>query len=106
MSDFTIDSCSTCSAQIIWAITAKAKRMPVNAEPEPGGNVALDFRPGMDPLARVLNVTQQFGVKNLKAIQLGAKAIDIRELGAIIRGRRAVSTGIRAPVPAGNRGKA
>lgn len=66
MSDFTIESCSTCSARIIWAITVKAKRMPVNAEPEPGGNVALDFRPGMEPLARVLSVTRQFGVKNLR----------------------------------------
>ena len=66
MSEFIVTDCSTRHAPIIWAITTKAKRMPVNAEPETGGNVALDFRAGMDPLARVLSVTAQFGVKGLR----------------------------------------
>jgi len=66
MSEFTIASCESCHKPVIWAVTVKAKRMPVNAEPEPDGNVALDFRPGMDPLARILTVTRQFGVKNLR----------------------------------------
>jgi hypothetical protein len=66
MSEFTLDSCSSCHQPIIWAITTKAKRMPIDAEPQPDGNVALDFRAGMDPLARVLTVTQQFGLKNLR----------------------------------------
>lgn len=66
MSDFTLDSCSSCHKPIIWAVTTRAKAMPINAEPETDGNIALDFRPGMDPLARVLNTTQQFGRKNLR----------------------------------------
>ena len=64
--DFVRDECGSCRAPIIWAVTTRGKDMPVNADPAPsGGNIALDLRPGMDPLARVLTVTQQFGRTSL-----------------------------------------
>lgn len=44
--------------------------------------------------------------KRQTAIQLGAKAIDIRELGAIIRGRRGVQNPGPVPVPTSNKGAA
>ncbi len=66
MAEFVRDKCGSCQAEIIWAVTTRGKDMPVNADPAPGGNVALDYRPGQDPLARVLTTTQQFGRNNLR----------------------------------------
>lgn len=63
--EFVRDECGSCRAEIIWAVTTRGKDMPVNFEPAPGGNIALDLRPGMAPLARVLTVAQQFGRTNL-----------------------------------------
>jgi hypothetical protein len=54
--DFTRAECASCAAPIIWAVTAKAKRMPVNFEPGPAGNVVLEWRGGPVPLARVVSV--------------------------------------------------
>lgn len=37
--------CKKCGAEILWAETKRGKRMPVDAEPTPGGNVELhEFR--------------------------------------------------------------
>jgi len=33
--------CSSCDAPIIWAVTDAGKRMPLDAEPAPDGNVVL-----------------------------------------------------------------
>lgn len=33
--------CSSCGAPITWAVTTTGKRMPVDAEPAPNGNVEL-----------------------------------------------------------------
>lgn len=45
------DTCSSCSAAVIWAITAKNnKRMPVDAAPTPDGSIMLvasKTRPGV-----------------------------------------------------------
>lgn len=65
MSEFTIERCKSCNAEIIWATTTQARSMPIDAKPRPGGNIALDHRPGLPPLARVLTVTQQFGRKTM-----------------------------------------
>ncbi len=35
------NSCRSCGADIVWAITKGGKRMPVDAEPNPAGNVEL-----------------------------------------------------------------
>jgi|SRR6185436_782509 hypothetical protein len=36
--------CASCQAPIIWTLTERGKRMPVNAEPVDGGNIRLDMR--------------------------------------------------------------
>lgn len=47
MPDHVITTCSSCPAQIIWARTAATGTpMPINAEPDPDGNLVL--RPGPD----------------------------------------------------------
>jgi hypothetical protein len=58
-----MSTCRSCGAGIVWAVTAKGKRMPVDAEPHPDGNVttvpngagrgtllALVHPPGQQPL--------------------------------------------------------
>lgn len=63
-----VEACGSCDAPVIWAVTRNLRRMPVDAEPvAKGGNVQLEWR-GEDvtPLAKVLNVTQQFGKRNLR----------------------------------------
>ncbi|MEV0441853.1 hypothetical protein AB0I84_06080 [Streptomyces spectabilis] len=40
LSDTTADTCPTCLAAIRWAITVHGKRQPVNADPDPQGNLA------------------------------------------------------------------
>lgn len=34
--------CSSCGAHIIWALTEKGKRMPVDAVPTRNGNIVLE----------------------------------------------------------------
>lgn len=66
MSEFTPDRCISCQKPIIWCATTKGNRMPVDYEPSASGNVSVEVRSGMDPLAKVLTVTQQFGRSNLR----------------------------------------
>jgi hypothetical protein len=49
------DVCSSCNAPIVWALTERGKRMPVDAEPVEDGNVLLSHRgwPGAAPVAIV-----------------------------------------------------
>lgn len=46
--------CKSCGAEIIWAATSQGKAMPVDAEPNPDGNVLVTKRSGMVPLATVM----------------------------------------------------
>ncbi|MEU9400590.1 hypothetical protein [Streptomyces sp. NPDC048242] len=39
-SDHDVARCDTCSARIRWAMTARGRRQPVNADPDPDGNLA------------------------------------------------------------------
>lgn len=65
MTTWTRDECQSCQAPIIWCLTTSAKRMPVDYEPSPEGNIAL--RPGgMGPLAVVLGVAKRFGRTDLR----------------------------------------
>jgi len=36
-----MSTCRSCNAEIIWATTNKGKAMPIDAEPNPAGNVEL-----------------------------------------------------------------
>jgi len=43
--------CRSCGAKILWAVTEKGKRMPLDAEPSEAGNIFLQHRPNQNPLA-------------------------------------------------------
>ena len=51
-----IDACRSCGAKIIWTITAKGHRMPVDAERVNGGNIALAPDPSGTPTSLVLHL--------------------------------------------------
>jgi len=36
-----MSTCRSCGATIVWAITDSGKRMPVDAEPDPAGNLSI-----------------------------------------------------------------
>ncbi len=38
---FEVKECRSCAAKIIWCVTHKGKRMPVDAQPVPTGNIRL-----------------------------------------------------------------
>lgn len=62
-----MSACSACQAPILWAVTERGKAMPLNADPDPAGNVILtgEVRAtdhGAAPLAVVLgNTSELFG---------------------------------------------
>ncbi len=41
--------CSSCGAQIEWAVTERGAPMPVDAKPVPDGNILLSHRRGGEP---------------------------------------------------------
>lgn len=53
-----------CEARIVWAVTDRGKRMPVDADPSPAdGNIKLSVRyTGPEPLATVLSAAARFGL--------------------------------------------
>lgn len=38
--------CKSCMAEIVWCVTTNGKRMPVDALPDPGGNIVLSTMDG------------------------------------------------------------
>lgn len=48
-----MNTCRSCHAKIVWAVTPGGKRMPVDAAPVDDGNVLLDRRQD-PPLATVI----------------------------------------------------
>jgi len=44
-----VNRCQACDAPLRWAATTAGRRMPLNANPDPAGNVTLDD----DGIARV-----------------------------------------------------
>jgi hypothetical protein len=40
-----LSACRSCGAEIVWAITGSGKRMPVDADPTPDGNLILTDDP-------------------------------------------------------------
>jgi hypothetical protein len=43
--------CKSCNAEIIWTVTEKGRRMPVDAEQKLGGNIVLRPREYLPPVA-------------------------------------------------------
>ncbi|HEX6498702.1 MAG TPA: hypothetical protein VF054_06675 [Micromonosporaceae bacterium] len=39
--DYPVVACSSCGAPIVWALTLKLHRTPVNADPDPTGDQVL-----------------------------------------------------------------
>jgi hypothetical protein len=57
-----VRECRSCGAEIIWARTLSGRQMPVDAEPQPGGTVALENRQGF---TRAVVYTDAMSVKLL-----------------------------------------
>lgn len=51
---FTTQPCRSCGAAVIWATTTAGKAMPVDADPGPGGDVALHQMPGRSVRAEII----------------------------------------------------
>jgi hypothetical protein len=49
--------CKRCKQPILWALTANGRPMPLDAEPDPKGNVKLSEQRGTTPRAAVLGGT-------------------------------------------------
>lgn len=47
-------TCRSCNRAIRWAVTAKGRRIPLDASPSPTGNVELTFGGGEAPEAATL----------------------------------------------------
>lgn len=63
MAEHKVDRCKSCTARIIWAQTERGRNQPVDAEPDPAGNLRLEARPGRPPLATVVSPRLRFGLK-------------------------------------------
>ena len=49
-------ACRSCGAPVTWATTVNRRRMPVDADPVPDGNLVLAYpSPGAPPLAVVVD---------------------------------------------------
>lgn len=48
-------NCRSCTAPIMWALTEKGHRMPLDPEPTDEGNIVLAHREGLVPLATVFS---------------------------------------------------
>lgn len=46
--------CRWCNAEILWAVTEKGHRIPLDPSPSDRGNVALEFHPRGTPTATIL----------------------------------------------------
>lgn len=51
--------CRSCGAEIMWVPTAAGKRLPLNAEPDPLGNVVLRRRENRTVFAHVLKKNEE-----------------------------------------------
>lgn len=49
----SVADCRSCGAPVIWTVTERGKRMPVDADPDPQGNIRLEQSTGDAPLTAV-----------------------------------------------------
>lgn len=64
-----VEQCRTCRHPIIWTQTERGKDMPVDAEPAPGGTIALcwsESRNHPTVLSTVVTAKLAFGHTNLR----------------------------------------
>lgn len=52
-----VKHCRSCGAEVIWAVTANGKRMPVDATPREDGNIMLTEYPDGHPTAEYVSPT-------------------------------------------------
>jgi hypothetical protein len=55
-----VSACKSCGAEVLWARTRKGRRMPLDAEPSPDGNIRL-----ADGVAEVVGEDQRGGNEDL-----------------------------------------
>lgn len=65
MTAYETEPCKTCDRPMIWTVTERDKRMPVDAQPSDTGTVALSTQNGV-VRSRVLPVKLRFGRKDLR----------------------------------------
>lgn len=53
------DTCRSCRAPIRWAVTTAGRRMPLDLEPVPDGNVVIEGEKDGVPVVRVLHRDEQ-----------------------------------------------
>lgn len=59
-------SAPECGAAIIWTVTeGKGKRMPVNAQPAPDGNLVISESPHGAPISKVADLLDPDGPRYL-----------------------------------------
>jgi hypothetical protein len=46
--------CRYCHEEILWAVTEKSHRIPLDPRPKPNGNIMLEFQADGTPIATVL----------------------------------------------------
>ncbi|SCL32110.1 hypothetical protein GA0070616_4389 [Micromonospora nigra] len=63
---YPTEQCRSCPAQIIWTVTDRGRDMPVDAEPDPAGNVALSVNDKGQIVASVVKPHLAFGRKDLR----------------------------------------
>lgn len=62
---YPTEKCKSCPAQVIWAVTERGKRMPVDVDPMPGANVLLTEQYGQ-LTAVVVKPHRAFGRTDLR----------------------------------------
>ena len=64
--DYPTETCRSCPAKVIWAVTERDKPMPVDAEPAAGGNLALETNHNGRVMSRVVPAHLAFGRSDLR----------------------------------------
>ena len=64
MTSYPTTPCGSCKQPVIWTVTDKSKRMPVDAQPTADGTVALTVD-GSQVRSRVVEAKFRFGRKDL-----------------------------------------
>ncbi|MEU7174700.1 MULTISPECIES: hypothetical protein [Micromonospora] len=64
MTSYPTTVCGSCKQPVIWTVTDKSKRMPVDAQPTADGTVALTVA-GSQVRSRVVEAKFRFGRRDL-----------------------------------------